>query len=129
MSHIHTIWQWLTIHWKDWGVTGFIAGAASTLTWFLSTRKEWKASSQAKKERALDLRILNALGNRSLWTGPRPFTGGGDVAVRSAELSEFLDIDQEAVIDGLSRLEARGRAKNSGGTLDNPAPYWHVLHK
>lgn len=129
MSHFHIVYQWLTIHWKEWGIKGFVAASASAITWTFAARKEWKASRQAKKDRAVDLKVLEALGNRSLWTGSRPFTGGGDVAVRSAELSEHLAIDQESVIESLSRLEMRGRARNSGGTLDGPAPYWHILNK
>lgn len=68
MSHFHTIYQWLTIHWREWGIKGFVAASASAITWILATGKEWKASRQAKRDRDVDLKVLEALGNRSLWT-------------------------------------------------------------
>lgn len=69
-----------------------------------------------KADGLVDSRVLQALES-------------GDL-IRSAELAETLSLDHEAVADSLERLEARGRVRNAGGeTLDNPAPYWHVVYR
>jgi hypothetical protein len=126
---LENLLRWCVDHWESWGVTAIIASLAGGGAWLLARRKEWKEARRAKAERAIDDRVIRALQNPDLWAGPRPFTGAGDRGVRSTELAEALSLDQEVVIGSLDRLEARGRVRNAGGTLGNPAPYWHILHR
>lgn len=77
----------------------------------------------------IDRRVLETLGDRTLWTGARPMTGAGEPAVRSSEIAQLLSLDTEIIADSLGRLESKGRAKNAGGTLDNPAPYWFIIRR
>lgn len=77
----------------------------------------------------IDGRVLEALGDRALWTGARPMTGAGEPAVRSSEIAQLLSLDTETIADSLERLESKGRVKNAGGTMDNPAPYWFIVRR
>jgi hypothetical protein len=119
----------LAEHWKSLGITSIVAAAASTITWILARRKEWVAARKEKTERKIDAQILQSLQNRDLWKGPRPVTGSGDFAVRTAELADALKLENDTVADSLERLKWRGKVRNAGGTLDNPSPYWHILHR
>jgi hypothetical protein len=56
------------------GIGAFVAGA---FLWFFPNRKDLKASLTAKREAKIDARVLSAIGNRELWTGPRGMTGAG----------------------------------------------------
>lgn len=96
---------------------------------FLRGEGKWTESRKAKAEKTVDSRVIRALEDRSLWTGIRGMTGGGDPIVQSRELAEKLTLDYGVVIESLERLETKGRVRNAGGTLDDPAPYWHVLRR
>ena len=129
MGRIEHLLRWCIDHWRNWGITTLIASAAAAVTWILARRREWKEAHQVKAEKSVDSRVIRALEDRGLWDGIRPMTGAGDPAVRSAELAEKLSLDYDVVIESLERLETNGRVRNAGGTLDDPAPYWHVLRR
>lgn len=118
--------QWVVKESNSWGITAFVASAASTATWIVARRREWKEARRVKFERKIDSKVLEALGNPSQSTQPRPMTGTGIPLVRAAEIAEQLSLNLEAVGDSLERLEARSRVVRSGGTFDNPAPYWQI---
>ncbi len=120
--------QWFGEHWK--GLLTAAGGVAGRAQGCKKLIKEWKEARQTKLNRYNDARVFESLSNRDLWikTG-RPMTGGGDPLVRSIEIAEALSLKHDVVTDSLERLEARGKVRNAGGTLDNPAPYWHVLHR
>ena len=120
--------RWCIDHWKSWGITALVGSAAAAGTWFLARRNEWKEARRAKSDSAVDSEVIRALQNRDLWTGQRVRTGAGDPLLRSAKIAEALSLDCDAVADSLERLEARGRVGKENGTLDNPAPYWFILH-
>lgn len=119
--------QWIVDQWKQWGVTAIIVGATNTITWLFARRKEWRAARQARAERKIDAQILEILGKPDLWGYQRPLTGAGIPLVRAAELAQQLALDLEAVGDSLERLESRGRVLRTQGTMDNLAPYWHIM--
>lgn len=121
--------RWGVERWQSWGIPTVVAGIAASVTWFLARRTEWKEARRAKADSAVDFQVFRALQNRDLWGASRPMTGAGDRLVRSVELAEALSLDCDVVADSLERLEAKGRVKNEGGTLDNPAPYWFALHR
>ena len=56
-------------------------------------------------------------------------TGAGDRLLRVNEIAEILSLGEDVVADSLERLEAERKAKQHGGTLDNPAPYWSILRR
>lgn len=85
------------------------------------------AKRQAKKEKNLDLRVYEALGNNSLWKGPRATNGAGFPEVRAFEIAEYLKVDVESVIESLGRSAARGMAISDGGTQNDPRPRWTYL--
>ena len=118
------LWHWIALNWGPLGIGTCIGGAFSLFVWFIPNRKEWKVERQEKAEKRLDSKVLNALADQSLWKGPRPMTGAGILAVRSAEIAQHLKMDNNLVADSLERLADQGRASNQGGTLDNPSPYW-----
>jgi hypothetical protein len=80
-------------------------------------------------DRSIDSNVMRALEDNSLWSGPRPQTGGGDIAVRADELAKVLDLPIGVVRDSLERLEAFGRISNIGGHLSDPTPRWHTLRR
>jgi hypothetical protein len=129
MRRLEHLLRWCIEHWKNWGVTTLIASAAVAGTWILARRREWTEARKVKAQKTVDSRVIRALEDRGLWTGIRGITGGGDPLVRSRELAEKLSLDCEVVIESLDRLETRGRVRNAGGTLDDPAPHWHVLRR
>src|SRR2546425_5786522 len=129
MDRFGNLLRWCIDHWKSWGIPTMVGSVVATGTWLLARRKEWNEARRAKAERAVDAQVIRTLQNRDLWDSRRGMTGAGDPLVRSAELAEALSLDCDTVIDSLERLEARGRVRNAGGTLDNPAPYWHILHR
>lgn len=114
-------------HWKNWGVTAILVGAASAGTWILARRKEWKESRRIKIEHRIESQVLQVLGNPTLWGHKRPMTGAGVPYIRAAEIAEHLCLDGDVVSDSLERLEIRGRVESSNGTFDNPAPYWRIV--
>lgn len=124
-SLLHSIAE----NWKSLGITSAVAATASTITWMLARRREWVAARKDKAERKIDALVHQSLQNREFWKGPRPITGSGDFAVRTTELAEALKLENDTVADSLERLEWQGKVRNSGGTLDNPSPYWHILHR
>jgi len=123
------LFRWGIERWQSWGIPTVVASIAALVTWFLARRTELKEARRVKADSAVDSQVFRALQNRDLWGASRPMTGAGDRLVRSAELAEALSLDCEVVADSLERLEAKGRVKNEGGTLDNPAPYWFALHR
>lgn len=125
MQTIRHLWIWGLSHWKSWGIAGVFATASAALTWAIATRKEWNEARKAKSNKTIDVRVMEALEDRSLWTGPRPMTGGGDMAVRADELAAALSLKKEAIWECLERLEAHGRVVNIGGHLADPTPRWH----
>ena len=127
MGRLEHLLRWCIEHWKNWGVTTLIASAAVAGTWILARRRESTQARKVKAQKTVDSRVIRALEDRGLWTGIRGITGGGDPLVRSRELAEKLSLDCEVVMESLDGLETRGRVRNAGGTLDDPAPYWHVL--
>jgi len=115
--------RWCIEHWKLWGLpTITVSSVIAAGGWILAVRKR-------RREAQLDVKVIRAMEDRSLWRSSRPMTGAGVIAMRSAEIAEVLSADCDAVADSLERLESRGRVRNAGGTLDNPAPYWHVLRR
>jgi len=116
--------HWFISNWKAWGINSIVAGAASTVTWMLARRKEWKKEKQEKAERKLDSNVVEALRDRTIWKGPRVSTGAGIWGVKSDEMAEHLEIDQDSVADSFERLEGRGRVTRSKGSMDDPAPWW-----
>jgi hypothetical protein len=80
-------------------------------------------------DKSIDSTVMRALEDHSLWSGPRPQTGSGDVAVRADELAEVLDLPIGTVRDSLERLESTGRICNIGGHLSDPSPRWHTLRR
>ena len=129
MGNIEHLVRWCIEHWKSWGVTTLIASPVGAATWILARQKEWKEARKTKAENSVDLRVIRALENRGLWGGVRGMTGGGDPAVRSAELAEKLSLNHDVVVESLERLETKGRVRNAGGSLDDPSPYWHILRR
>jgi len=124
-----SLFRWCIDHWKSWGIPTIFGSIAAAGTWVLARRREWKEARRAKADSAIDSQVFRALQNRDLWGAQRPTTGAGDRLVRSAEIAEALSLDWDVVADSLERLEAKGRVRNAGGTLDNPAPYWFALHR
>lgn len=110
------------MHWKT-------IGAGGVVTTIMGLWAKWRGWRKDKAASKVDAQIIRALQDHELWSGPRPFTGSGDLGVRSAEIAQALSLDIEVVIASLDRLEARGRVRNAGGTLNNPAPYWHIIHR
>ena len=123
------LFRWGIERWQSWGIPTIVASITASVTWFIARRSEWKEARRVKADNAVDSQVLRALQNRDLWGGARPVTGAGDRLVRSAEIAETLSLDCDAVADSLERLEAKGRVRNAGGTLDNPAPFWFALHR
>ena len=121
------VWHWIIVHWKGWGINGIVAGVASAITWVLARRKEWKEERREKAEQKLDSKVLKALGERTVWKGPRPTIIGGFPGVKSDEMAEYLQLDQDAVADSFERLEKRGRATRSKGTINDPGPWWYIV--
>jgi hypothetical protein len=114
----------------EWLIKAVIVGAITFgVAWLLARQKERKKEKRATDDRAVDSQIVRSLESWDLWRGPRGTTGGGDPLVRSAEIADALSLNRDAVEDSLQRLEATRRVRNSGGTLDNPAPFWHVLRR
>jgi hypothetical protein len=124
-----SLFRWCIDHWTSWGIPTVVASTAAAGTWVLARRTEWKEARRVKADSAVDSQVFRALQNRDLWSAPRPTTGAGVCLVRSEEIAEALSLDCDVVADSLERLEAKGRVQNKGGTLDNPAPYWFVLHR
>ena len=124
---MENLWHQFISHWRAWGINGIVAGAASTITWLLARRKEWKQGRREKTERQLDSAVPKALGNRDLWRGPRVQTGAGMWGVKSDEMAEYLKRDQDEVADAFERLEARGRVSRGGGSMMDPAPWWFIV--
>ena len=129
MERFGNLLRWCIDHWKSWGIKGIVGSAVAVCTWFLARRKEWKEARRAKADSLVDSKVIRALQNRDLWPPPPVWTVAGDLCVRAAEIAEVLSLDCDAVTDSLERLEARGRVRNAGGTLNNPAPCWHILHR
>lgn len=128
MEHIQNLLHWFFDHWGS--ITAVVGSVAAMVTWFLARRKEWKEKRRAKTDATVDSQVIHALQDRAKWGGSsRGMTGAGDPLVRSAEIAEAFSLDCDAVSDSLERLEARGRVRNAGGTSDNPAPYWHIVHR
>jgi hypothetical protein len=74
--------------------------------------------------------VLRVLSDNERWAAtPRPCTGGGDLAVRAQEIADVLSLPLDDVADSLERLESAGKARQHGGTLSNPAPYWTVVRR
>jgi hypothetical protein len=129
MERFGNLLRWCIDHWKSGGISTIVAGGITAITWFLAHRKEWKQARRAKADSAVDFRVIQILQNRKLWVSPRGMTGAGDPLVRSAELAEALSLNPDAVNDSLERLKAQGKVRSADGTLDNPAPYWHILRR
>jgi hypothetical protein len=129
MERFSHLVRWCIEHWSTWGIPAKVATTVGAVTSVLVVWKKWKDGWQAKADKKVDARIILELQDHDLWSRPRPFTGSGDLGVRSAEIAEALSLDTEVVIESLERLEARGRVRNAGGTMDNPAPYWFILHR
>jgi hypothetical protein len=129
MERFEHFLRWCIDHWKAWGIPTIVTSVVGAGTWLLARRKEWNETRRANAEKELDSKVFKALQNRDLWNSRRGMTGAGDPLVRSAELAQTLRLDCDTVNDSLERLEARGRVRNAGGTLDNSAPYWHILHR
>lgn len=131
MEHLVSVLRWFLDHWKNWGIptVAFVGSVVGAATWLRARWKEREEARRAKAESAVDSRVIQALQNRNLWSSHRGFTGAGDLLVRSAELAEALELDCDAVTDSLKRLEAQGRVRNAGGTMNNPAPNWQILHR
>lgn len=79
--------------------------------------------------RTTESRVMEALESPTIWTGPRPMTGGGDAAVRADELAGYLRLSKEEVNETLARLEQNGRVANIGGHLADPTPRWHTTRR
>lgn len=120
MQFLGNVVRWFVDHWKS--ISAMIGSVITGGTWFSARRKDRKAN-------AIDSQVLSVLQRRDLWHAPRARTGSGDPVVRSAEIAEALSLDCDKVTESLERLEARHRVRNAGGTFDNPAPYWHILHR
>jgi len=120
-------WPFFISHWTQ--IVAWIIGNATggIFVWLYPNRKEWREERKVKAEREIDSRVIEALGDFDLWKGPRPMTGAGILAVKSDEIAEHLRLSQDDVADSLERLEARGRATHSGGSLNDPAPWWFVV--
>jgi hypothetical protein len=78
---------------------------------------------------SIDSNVMRALEDHSLWSGARPQTAIGDVAVRADELANKLELPIGVIHDSLERLESRGRISNIGGHLSDPTPRWHTLRR
>lgn len=113
-------------HWIVPGSIGAVIGSGATeaFRWMYPSRKEWTAARQAKTTKEIDRRVIEALENRTLWKGPRPITGSGDVAVRADELAGVLSLSEEDVADSLDRLESQDRVENAGGEMSDPRSRW-----
>lgn len=129
MERFGHLLRWCIEHWNSWGIPAKVASTLAAVTSVLVLWKKCKAGRQAKAHKKVDARVILALQDHELWSHPRPFTGAGDPGVRSAEIAEALSLDTDVVIESLERLAARGRVRNAGGTLSNPAPYWFILHR
>lgn len=114
-------------HIVNWGIpAGIGAIFGATFKWFYASRTEWLESRREKAERKVDSRVLEAIGNRTPWKGPRPQTGAGMWAVKSDEIAKILKINQDAVADSLERLGRAGKVRRDKGTLSDPAPWWFL---
>jgi hypothetical protein len=116
---MRTLWSWIVQYWKALGIT--VPSALAAIGWFYRRY-------QAQRQRRLDEKVLQALGNH-VWPGNRAFTGGGEVGVRAKEIAEFLKLGPDVVADSLERLGTQGKARKEDGTLDNPAPYWFIVRR
>jgi hypothetical protein len=102
---------------------GTVAGGV--FAWFFPNRKEWTETRNVKRDGKTDSRVLEAIGNYGLWTGPRPLTGAGIPAVQAHEMAEHLNLGLGAVADTLERLSLRGLVNKESGGLGNPIPSWN----
>ena len=129
MEAVRDFLQSVVDHWKRWGLTGLITAAASAITWAVARRKDWAEAKSEKLNKDIDARVMAALEDRNLWTGPRPMTGVGDLAVRADELAQALALEYEDVVHSLERLVVRERIANAGGQLSDPTPRWHSTRR
>jgi len=113
---VNTAWSWIVQHWKAFGIT--VPALIGAIAWTYSTIK-------AHRQKRLDTRVLQALGNLS-WSSNRPFTGGGESCVSAGEIAELFRLPVAAVADSLERLEARGRVRRTEGDVP---PYWFVVRR
>lgn len=96
------------------GSAGFIGGlVGGAFKWFFPSFKEVKEARQAKQEKKLDTEILKFL---------------SDHQIRKADqIAEAIDKKRDDVIEGLDRLEMRGRVRSDHGTFDDPGKiYWSI---
>ena len=119
-ENLRIILDWCFNHWAV--VTSVLAGVAALFRICFAWLKK-------RRETKLDRRVHEALQNPHLERSSKGFTGAGDPLTRSEEIAESLSVSQDKVVDSLERLEMMGKARNAGGTLDNPSPCWHVLHQ
>jgi hypothetical protein len=114
------------LHWLISGAFGFLGGlAAGAFKWFYPSRKEWRENRRAKRESKIDIMVLAAISNFTLWKGARPITGAGVPGVRGWEIADQLRLNRDVVADSLERLLVQGKVRKEGGTLDDPSPIWH----
>jgi hypothetical protein len=123
------------LHWRvaHWGriaaVIAILGGIGGFIKWVRPLVKEFLEWRRERNNSRVDSRVMQALENRSIWTGPRPRTGAGDAPIRADELAGILSLSVDGVNDSLERLEAAGRVRNVGGNLSDPTPRWHTLRR
>ena len=116
MERFWYLWRLCFEHWRAEGIT-ILAAILAGRRWL-----------HARRNKALDSKILEALQNHDLWREPRVKIAGFPL-VWTAELGEVLSLDCDVVADTLERLEKQGRVKRENGNLDNPAPRWHIVRR
>jgi hypothetical protein len=117
---MESLWHWTIIHWKEWGINGIVAGAASTITWILARRKEWKEQRRLKAEQRIEERVLDAMkGDTS-----RIFPIRRDKWFQASDLAKALDLAVDVVFDGLERLERKRRVRRGGTMIPGYPPSW-----
>jgi hypothetical protein len=109
-------WSLIVRHWKELGITASSAIAATG--WIY-------ARYRAHRQKRLDTRVLDALGNHA-WSPNRPFIGGGATCVRASEIAELFRLPVDNVADSLERLETKGRVRRSEGDVP---PYWSIIRR
>jgi hypothetical protein len=115
------IWKSLSGHWESWlvpfvcflfgGAIGFAAGA---FKWYYPTRQALREEREQKAAERLDVAILVYLESQ------------GSMVSGSDQVSDALKVHRETVIEGLQRLEVRGRIGVSPGGFETGKGYFYL---
>lgn len=101
------IWTWVVS-----GSAGFLGGlVGGTFKWFVPSFADFKAQRRGKADEKLDADIVQLLADGKIWN--------------SVSIATEIGMDREKIIEGLQRLELRGRIQSASGDSNDPGRnYW-----